>query len=122
VYRNLFARLAHDESHFDDIVFPSFGYSTWPWAIKSIKTNPRDHEDVKSFYDVWLNFATSKQFSWADQWNLSEAPDRRTRRCERFVLRKTHKTSSIFDRLMERDNKKAREDIRRDFNDAVRVC
>jgi len=67
-----------------------------------IKTDPRDDENVKNFYDVWLNFATSKQFSWADQWNLSEAPDRRTRR------------------LMERDNKKAREDMRRDFNDAVR--
>ena len=119
MYRNLFARLAHDESHFDDMVFPSFGYSTWPWVIKTDRLDPGD---AKSFYDVWLYFATSKQFSWAEQWNLSEAPDRRTRRCESFLLRETHKTSSILDRLMERDNKKAREDMRRDFNDAVRVC
>ena len=78
IYRNLFERLAHDESPFCDTRFPSFGYSTWSW-VPQIKTEDRE-EDVKYFYDVWLNFASAKQFSWVEQWNLSEAPDRRTRR------------------------------------------
>lgn len=28
-----------------------------------------------------MNFSTEKDFAWMDQWNLSEAPDRRVRRC-----------------------------------------
>ncbi|PSR85510.1 hypothetical protein BD289DRAFT_368562 [Coniella lustricola] len=62
-----------------------------------------DHESVpKPFYAVWSNFSTKKSFSWKDKWRLSDAPDRRVRRA------------------MEKENKKARDDAIRDFNDAVR--
>ncbi|KAF4121581.1 DnaJ-like protein subfamily A member 5 [Geosmithia morbida] len=57
---------------------------------------------VKPFYNVWAGFSTRKTFSWKDKYRLSDAPDRRVRR------------------LMEKDNKKTREDAIRDFNDAVR--
>ena len=61
------------------------------------------HEDVvKLFYAEWSSFATRKAFSWEDIYRYSEAPDRRVRR------------------LMERENKRLREDGIREFNDAVR--
>jgi len=57
---------------------------------------------AKRFYSGWQNFATRLNFSWKDKWRLSDAPDRRVRR------------------LMEKENKKFREDAAREFNDAVR--
>ncbi|KAK4229291.1 putative DnaJ-like protein subfamily A member 5 [Podospora fimiseda] len=56
---------------------------------------------AKPFYNVWSAFSTKKSFSWRDKYRLSDAPDRRIRR------------------LMEKDNKKCREDGIREFNDAV---
>lgn len=61
------------------------------------------HDDTaKPFYAAWSNFTTKKSFAWKDKWRLSDAPDRRVRR------------------LMEKENKKLRDDAARDFNDAVR--
>lgn len=57
---------------------------------------------AKPFYNAWSGFATRKSFSWKEKWRLSDAPDRRVRR------------------LMEKENKKMRDDAIRDFNDAVR--
>ncbi|KAK4159669.1 hypothetical protein QBC43DRAFT_326873 [Cladorrhinum sp. PSN259] len=56
---------------------------------------------AKPFYSVWSAFSTKKSFSWRDKYRLSDAPDRRIRR------------------LMEKDNKKCREEGIREFNDAV---
>ncbi|KAK6855464.1 DnaJ like subfamily A member 5 [Apiospora arundinis] len=62
-----------------------------------------DYDAVaKPFYNAWTNFVTSKSFSWKDKWRLSDAPDRRVRR------------------LMEKENKKAREDAIQEFNETVR--
>ncbi|KAI1430938.1 DnaJ domain-containing protein [Xylaria sp. CBS 124048] len=61
-----------------------------------------DDSVAKAFYSRWANFSTRLSFSWKDKWRLSDAPDRRVRR------------------LMEKENKKLREDALRDFNDAVR--
>ncbi|KAF8651003.1 hypothetical protein AX16_004989 [Volvariella volvacea WC 439] len=97
IYRNLFARLQSEEAMISDSNLPSFGASTWTWAAAN-----KGGECVRDFYNVWLNFATSKDFLWQDHWNLSEAPDRRVRR------------------LMEKDNKKARDDARKEYNDTVR--
>ncbi|KZT41263.1 DnaJ-domain-containing protein [Sistotremastrum suecicum HHB10207 ss-3] len=100
IYRNLFQRLAEDEEqHGSDVDYPSFGTSSWPWvpADKGL-----EHEAAKTFYNYWSSFATAKEFVWMEQWNLQEAPDRRVRR------------------LMEKDNKKARDDAKRDYNDTVR--
>ncbi|OSX59062.1 hypothetical protein POSPLADRAFT_1075842 [Postia placenta MAD-698-R-SB12] len=99
IYRNLFSRLAHDESQYVDVPYPSLGHPTSPWVPAS-----KDEKDAaaRTFYTFWLNFATNKDFHWEDGWDVSQAPDRRVRR------------------LMERDNKKAREDARREYNDTVR--
>ncbi|KAI0667800.1 DnaJ domain-containing protein [Trametes maxima] len=99
IYRNLFDRLAHDERQFTDALLPSFGQSTWPWLAPS---KADQGQCARTFYNYWVNFVTSKEFEWADQWNIAEAPDRRVRR------------------LMERDNKKARDEARKEYNDAVR--
>ena len=77
VYRNLFDRLAGDERHYTEAEFPAFGYAAWGWAAQS---KERPSEAARLFYNFWLNFATAKEFSWSDQWNISEAPDRHVRR------------------------------------------
>ncbi|KUI72174.1 hypothetical protein VM1G_07905 [Cytospora mali] len=62
-----------------------------------------DYDSVaKPFYSAWSGFSTCKSFTWKEKWRLSDAPDRRVRR------------------LMEKENKKMRDDAIRDFNDAVR--
>ncbi|KAI1333829.1 DnaJ-domain-containing protein [Xylariaceae sp. FL0016] len=61
-----------------------------------------DDKIAKVFYSRWSNFSTRLGFAWKDKWRLSDAPDRRVRR------------------LMEKENKKFREDAIREFNDAVR--
>ncbi|KAJ7219960.1 hypothetical protein GGX14DRAFT_584783 [Mycena pura] len=97
IYRNLFSRLQAEEALISDAPYPSFGDSTWTWASAT-----RASDGARAFYAAWTNFATAKEFAWMDQWKLSEAPDRRVRR------------------LMEKDNKKAREDARKEYNDTVR--
>jgi len=57
---------------------------------------------VRPFYAAWSGFATRKSYSWKDHYRLSDAPDRRVRR------------------LMEKENKKLREDAIQEYNDAVR--
>lgn len=57
---------------------------------------------AKPFYNTWSSFSTQKSFSWKDKYRLSDAPDRRVRR------------------LMEKENKKFRDEGMREFNDAVR--
>ncbi|OAP58649.1 hypothetical protein AYL99_07739 [Fonsecaea erecta] len=62
-----------------------------------------DYEDVvRPFYAAWNGFATKKSYSWKDQYRLSEAPDRRIRR------------------LMEKENKKIRDEAVQEYNEAVR--
>lgn len=62
-----------------------------------------DYDEVaRPFYSIWSSFSTRKLFSWKDKYRLSDAPDRQIRR------------------LMEKENKKLREQGIRDFNDAVR--
>ncbi|KAH3670748.1 hypothetical protein OGAPHI_001264 [Ogataea philodendri] len=75
----------------NDLLFPRFGKSR------------SDYGDVvRIFYKVWSNFASVKSFNWVDEYRYSSAPDRRTRR------------------LMEKENKKLRDQARRDYNEAVR--
>ncbi|KAI2622632.1 DnaJ-domain-containing protein [Hypomontagnella submonticulosa] len=96
VLRDTFERIAQAEDAAADwdglapVEYPSFGEST------------DDDKVAKAFYSRWSNFSTKLSFSWKDKWRLSDAPDRRVRR------------------LMEKENKKFREDAIREFNDAVR--
>ncbi|CRG83257.1 DnaJ homolog subfamily C member 21 [Talaromyces islandicus] len=71
--------------------YPSFGH----------KDDSFD-DVVRPFYAVWANFSTSKSFAWKDTYKLNDAPDRRIRR------------------LMEKENRKLRDDAIREYNDAVR--
>lgn len=98
IYRNLFTRLAQEENLISEIEYPSFGDASWPWSIPKSTNEPA----ARNFYNAWTNFATLKDFVWMEQWNLAEAPDRRVRR------------------LMEKDNKKARDEARKDYNDTIR--
>ncbi|KAI0153331.1 DnaJ domain-containing protein [Xylariaceae sp. FL1272] len=96
ILRETFERIAdaeHAATDWDGLVpvqYPSFGES-------------HDNDTLaKAFYTRWSNFSTRLSFSWKDKWRLSDAPDRRVRR------------------LMEKENKKFRDDAAREFNDAVR--
>ncbi|KAK1968551.1 DnaJ domain-containing protein [Colletotrichum eremochloae] len=71
--------------------YPSFGFSTDSYEAVA-----------KPFYGAWASFSTRKTYAWKDKYRLSDAPDRRIRR------------------LMEKENKKTREEAIREFNDAVR--
>lgn len=80
IYRNLFMRLAHDEFQWTANAVnecPVFGDSSWPWA-PTVKEDAS--RSARTFYTFWMNFATEKDFSWCDQWEINEAPDRRVRR------------------------------------------
>ena len=94
---DLFSKLAREEQiacQWEDtegIDYPDFGHKD------------DNYEDVvRPFYAAWNGFASRKSFAWKDHYRLSDAPDRRVRR------------------LMERENRRIREDAVREYNDAVR--
>lgn len=95
--RDTFANLAKEEDAACDweglepVDYPDFG-----------SAEDEYEDDVKIFYRVWINFSTKKTFSWRDAYRASDAPDRATRR------------------LIEKENKRLREEGIREFNDAVR--
>ncbi|KAJ6255922.1 hypothetical protein Dda_9381 [Drechslerella dactyloides] len=70
--------------------YPAFGNS---------KSDYQDY--VRPFYAVWTGFSTAKSFAWEDKYRYRDAPDRRVKR------------------LMEKENKKLREQAIREFNDTV---
>lgn len=95
--RRAFDTLAREEElaceweGLDPITYPSFGHAGDVYD-----------DIVRPFYVAWNDFATKKSFSWQDVYHYSEAPDRRVRR------------------MMEKENKRFREEGIRNFNDAVR--
>ncbi|KAL8949880.1 MAG: hypothetical protein Q9222_004053 [Ikaeria aurantiellina] len=97
VLREVFDTLAEEErlactwENMEPVDYTSFGH-----AGDDYDTH------VRFFYTAWASFATSKTFSWTDVYRCSEAPDRRVRR------------------LMEKENKRLRDEAIREFNDAVR--
>ncbi|ODH27719.1 hypothetical protein ACO22_04105 [Paracoccidioides brasiliensis] len=94
--RETFEQLAREEEltcqwdGLDPVYYPSFGHKD------------DDYDSIRLFYLIWSGFATKKSFSWKDVYRYSEAPDRRIRR------------------LMEKENKRLRDEAIREFNDAVR--
>jgi DnaJ family protein A protein 5 len=97
ILRETFARLAREEEATCDWEglevpdYPDFG------------TAEEDYEEVvKPFYRVWINFTTKKTFSWRDVYRSADAPDRATRR------------------LVDKENKRLRDEGIREFNDVVR--
>ena len=83
---------ACDWQGIDTVQYPEFGGAD------------DDYDDVvKPFYRVWINFSTKKTFSWRDAYKSSDAPDRATRR------------------VIDKENKRLRDEGIREFNDAVRA-
>lgn len=95
--RGFFDTLAREEElvceweDLDPVSYPSFG-----GAADNYETM------VRPFYAVWTGFATSKTYSWEDLHQYSDAPDRRIRR------------------MMEKENKRFRDEAIHDFNNLVR--
>ncbi|KAH8592227.1 C2H2 finger domain-containing protein [Bisporella sp. PMI_857] len=96
ILRKTFQTLAEEEynvcsyNNTQPLDYPDFGTST------------DDYEQVvRPFYRVWSGFSTKKTYSWRDQYKTSDGPDRTIRR------------------LIEKENKKRRDEGIRQFNDAV---
>lgn len=95
--RGTFDTLAREEElaceweGLDPVTYQSFGH-----------VDDNYDDVVRPFYAIWNGFATKKTFAWEDVYRYSEAPDRRIRR------------------MMEKENKRFREEGIREFNDAVR--
>lgn len=97
ILRETFATLADEER------------SACDWEGKEVKSYPdfgkasdSYEESAKQFYRVWMGFSTDKTFAWKDVYRTSDAPDRATRR------------------LIEKENKRFRNEGIQEFNDAVR--
>lgn len=95
--RSTFFTLAKEEETtcecegLEAIPYPDFGTA-----------NDSYEEVVRPFYAVWMAFTTKKTFSWMDTYKYADAPDRRIRR------------------LMEKENKRLRDEAIKEFNDVVR--
>ncbi|OJK00597.1 hypothetical protein ASPACDRAFT_1880199 [Aspergillus aculeatus ATCC 16872] len=95
--REIFSRLALEE----ELSTSCEGTNTTKYPTFGCRDDGYE-EVVRPFYMAWSGFSTTKTFAWKDKYRYSEAPDRRVRR------------------LMEKENKRLREDGIREFNDAVR--
>lgn len=97
-YEDVFDRLwqeeveamAHDGGRKEIPRGSSFGSKHSAWEI------------VRDFYRTWDSFSSFKTFSFADRWNLAEAPNREYRR------------------YMEKENKKERAKVKKEFNSTIR--
>lgn len=95
--QDFFKKLAREEEvacqweDLEPVEYPEFGYKDDDYA-----------DVVRPFYASWNGFATRKSYSWKGVYRLSDAPDRRIRR------------------LMEKENKRHREEAIQEYNDAVR--
>ncbi|KAJ2720349.1 hypothetical protein GGI07_004645 [Coemansia sp. Benny D115] len=122
VYRDLFARLRDEEldvydpeteyqmdylqnldfgdsfTHFDE----DEAHARGPGAKKgSKKGGSGSGATLKDFYNFWTTFTTRKSFGWFDRFKLADAENRQIRR------------------LMEKENKVARDKARREFVETV---
>eukprot|EP00190_Bangiopsis_sp_CCMP1999_P004517 CAMPEP_0198734132 /NCGR_PEP_ID=MMETSP1475-20131203/50630_1 /TAXON_ID= ORGANISM="Unidentified sp., Strain CCMP1999" /NCGR_SAMPLE_ID=MMETSP1475 /ASSEMBLY_ACC=CAM_ASM_001111 /LENGTH=555 /DNA_ID=CAMNT_0044497545 /DNA_START=38 /DNA_END=1705 /DNA_ORIENTATION=+ len=98
IFRHLFESIDDEERERTEFsrkggneeLAPGFGDSSSEW------------KDVRLFYAFWENFSSERNFGFAEQWNLSEAPSRDIRRA------------------MERENKRARAKAKKEFNETIR--
>lgn len=100
VFTNVFTKLAAEDLEFCDDTE----------SIQKRETAPRfgcstdSYEDVgHAFYAYWQSYCTMKTYTWLDKYDVRDAPNRR-------VLR-----------LMEKENKKIRDQARRKRNEEVRA-
>jgi len=97
VFRNLFRKISEEDERFvkddeSDYDPPEFGTSGSSFE-----------EVVKPFYNFWLGYFTKKSYVWIEKYDTRLAPNRPTQR------------------LMEKENKKAREAHKKKRNEEVRA-
>ncbi|XAO26891.1 hypothetical protein I312_105732 [Cryptococcus bacillisporus CA1280] len=108
IYRTLFALLASDETlhttSTTPLSYPSFGDSSTAYAPPPGLTRAQKYSQMwaRDFYAVWGEFVTEKKFEWINKWDAERGDDRMVRRA------------------MEKENKKAREETRKEYNETVR--
>ncbi|XP_040075906.1 dnaJ homolog subfamily C member 21 [Ixodes scapularis] len=93
VYGDVFQRIAAEDEPFQDdpVNVPVFG------------TSQSSYDDVVHlFYAHWQSYCTAKNFAWLDAHDVRHAPNRRVAR------------------LMERENRKLREQARKQRNEEIR--
>ncbi|KAI9294765.1 DnaJ-domain-containing protein, partial [Neoconidiobolus thromboides FSU 785] len=90
VHRMLFEKLTKNEGNEEIKAVPSFGDSITPYS------------EIKKFYNFWENFSTDLEFTWYEEYNASQGPDRKARR------------------YMEKENKKLRDNAKKEYNSTVR--
>ncbi|WFD33003.1 hypothetical protein MSPP1_004060 [Malassezia sp. CBS 17886] len=109
-YRRLFERVAEEdrvaapypgEAHTAELADPDRDDAAWYPGFGRAATAYAT--GVRSFYQFWTSFSSRKSFVWKDKYDLRDAPDRRTRR------------------LMEKENRRARDSARREYNGAIRA-
>ncbi|XP_034243677.1 dnaJ homolog subfamily C member 21 [Thrips palmi] len=96
VYREVFNKIAAEDSEYmedgdSDFEIPSFGNSSSDFK-----------EVVQPFYAYWQDYSTKKSFSWLDQCDIRDLPNRR------------------IAKLVERENKKIRDKARKERNEQIR--
>ena len=97
VFRDAFRKIAEEDEPFlegdvSDYDVPEFGNSLSDYD-----------EVVKKFYSYWLGYCTKKSYVWKEKYDLRQAPNRPTQR------------------LMEKENKKARDACKKKRNEDVRA-
>lgn len=95
IYSNVFRIIAQEDSEFatnTDLEVPEFGTSLSNYE-----------EVVQPFYAHWQSYSTLKSYVWLDKYDLREAPNRKVQR------------------LMEKDNKKIRDNAKKERNEEVRA-
>ncbi|RKF75865.1 J protein JJJ1 [Golovinomyces cichoracearum] len=98
IFGQIFADIAKEEKLFcRSNGLQEANYATFGHALDKYETH------VKNFYQNWTNFTTQKTFLCKNRHRTSDAPDRATRR------------------ILEKENKRFREEGIRDFNNAVRA-
>lgn len=95
IYSNVFRIIVQEDAEFAtdmDLEVPEFGTSLSNY-----------NEVVQPFYAYWQSYSTLKSYVWLDKYDLREAPNRRVQR------------------LMEKDNKKIRDNAKKERNEEVRA-
>ncbi|BGP20624.1 hypothetical protein JCM10213_007160 [Rhodosporidiobolus nylandii] len=91
-FATLFSLLAADETAWSSPhLYPGFGTSS-----------TTDAADLRTFYSTWQNFATEKDFAWKDVYRVDEDAPRWQRR------------------EVDKENQRARNQGKREYNEAVR--
>ncbi|XP_054273459.1 dnaJ homolog subfamily C member 21 [Macrosteles quadrilineatus] len=97
VYREVFNKIAAEDSEYysdsdSEFEIPTFGQSDSSFD-----------DVVQPFYSYWQGYSTKRSYAWLNVYDIKEAPNRKVAR------------------LMEKDNKKVRDEAKKQRNEEVRA-